>query len=725
MQVRVERSLFAIILLLGLSWFSSLAASVERSGSWYDPTHNGEGFVVQFIDNSRAVVFWFTYDEDGAQRWFTGLGTMSGNQLQVTELLITQGGVFGPAFDPDAVIRTSVGELNLTFNSDSGGVADYTINGVVGQQTIQRLTRPVEVSASPGLNVPRKSGSWYDPTRDGEGFALEILPNGGQIAYWFTYDINGNQAWMIGSGSNSAARGSFPLDMLQPTGGRFGPNFDPADVEFQAVGSARLNVQCDGGFADYKTTDPADFVDIRFDLQRIAGLGPGACNDPALVNLYPQVNGQVAIPDHEAGRQLQWFVDQLASSSPFTDAMIQERFSNEWIAQNGIAGTRTVLENARALFPSAVVTDPILMSPIDMTILLTTPGGRDAFTRIAVNLSTGKITNLQTFDYGFGRESIVSAEDRNLTLAQAADRFAGFSAEPAVLVARIDNNNQCQAVVGRNENELRGIASIFKLWILAGVANALDEGALFHDQAVSLDGQKQVGGGPLNEQAAGLPMTIDILSSYMMAVSDNTATDMMLAIAGRDRIDGLHAEYGHKTPLILAPQLGISEQNNLFFSFSESDVLSYLNGSEAFQRNFLENRVVPLGAYRPGAGTFNNSSLVVSGYWQASAMDVCGAFARHRRHAPGSDAALLVERALQMGIAEPFHRKHWDRVWFKGGGLPSPFGGFSVLTYAFMLEREGEQPVVVITMANDEAGGLEQGPLLSPIRRLLELARGL
>lgn len=721
MQSGIRNSLIALTLLLSLVWCSSLAASVQRSGSWFDPTHNGEGFVVQFINDSQAVVFWFTYDENGAQRWFTGLGTMSGNQLQIADLLITQGGVFGPGFDPDAVIRSSVGELNLTFNSDSAGRADYTINNVAGQQTIQRLTRPVEVSTSSEPNVPHKSGSWFDPTRDGEGFALEILPSGAQIAYWFTYDINGNQAWMIGNGSTSAALGSFSLDMLQPTGGRFGPDFDPDDVQIQPVGSTRLNVQCSGGFADYKTTDPTDFVDIRFDLQRIAGLGPGACNDPALVEIYPRTNGEVAIPDHEAGRQLQWFVNQLANNSAFSDAVIRQRFSDEWIAQNGIGGTRTILQNARSLYPSAVLTDPILMSPIQMTMLLTTPAGRDAFTRIAVNLSSGKITNLELFDYGFGLESIVAAEDRNLNLSQAADRFASFSAEPAVLVARINNNNQCQTIVGRNQNELRGIASVFKIWVLAGVAEALNDGALFHDQVIPLDAQKQVIGGALNTQAAGLPMTVDTLSSYMMGISDNTATDMMLAAAGRDRIDGLHAEYGHKTPKILAPQLGISEQNHLFFSFPESDVLSYLDGTEAFQRNFLNDRVVPLGAYQ--GGSFNNSDLVVSGYWQASAMDVCGAFARHRLHAPGSDAALLVERALQMGIAEPFVRKHWDRVWFKGGGLPSAAGGNVVLTYAFMLEKRGEQPIVVIAMANDEAGGLQQGPLLSPIRRMLELAR--
>ncbi len=712
-------------LALGSIWCNVAAATVERSGSWYDPTHNGEGFIVQYIDDASAVIYWFTFDEEGAQRWFIGLGETTGDQLHIAELVITDGGVFGPDFDPDKIVRTAVGELTLTFSSDTAGLAEYTINGVAGQQTLQRLTRPVEIAGTGALNVPHKSGSWYDPTRDGEGFVLEVLPDGRQLAYWFTYDLSGRQAWMLSLSEGSVAQGSTQLDLLQPTGGRFGPDFDPADVMREAAGTARIGLQCDGGFGDFKSTDPTDFVDIRFDLQRIVGIGPGACSDPALTNLYPLVDGEVAIPDHVAGRHLRWLLDQTAGTNAFSDAQIRARFSDQWLAQNSIEATRTLLEETRSTYPGSRLTDPVAMTSMAMTGIFTATTGLDAYFVLNSNLTEGKITGLSVYNYGFGTASVVIANDAALDLEQAADRFASLSAQPSLLVARIDAANQCQPLVTRDADVLRSIASVFKIWILAGVVDALEDQSLFHDQITLLDGAKQVNGGPLISEPAGIEMTIDELATLMLGISDNTATDMLHGLAGRSRIDGLHSEYGHQTPLIMAPQLNISEQFHLFASFPESEALEYVTGTEEFQQDFLMNRIVPLGSRATGGGGYNNESLFISGAWQASTMDICGAFARHRLHTPGSDAALLVERALQVGIAQPNVRERWDRVWYKGGGLTSGVNGKIVLTHAFMLEREGEQPIVVIGLSNNPGSDINGFAIQSILGRFLELAADL
>jgi hypothetical protein len=207
----------------------------------------------------------------------------------------------------------------------------------------------------------------------------------------------------------------------------------------------------------------------------------------------------------------------------------------------------------------------------------------------------------------------------------------------------------------------------------------------------------------------------------MLGVSDNTATDMLHGLAGRSRIDGLHAEYGHQMPEVLAPQLNISEQFHLFFSFPESEALDYVMGTEEFQQDFLTNRIVPLGSTATGGGGYYNESLFFDA-WQASPMDICGAFARHRLHPPGSDAALLVERALQAGVAQPNVREHWDRVWYKGGSLDSGVNGSVVLTHAFMLEKEGEQPVVLVGLSNNPGSGVNGFDIQSILGRFLELA---
>lgn len=702
---------------------STATAGVDRSGSWFDPARDGEGFVVQYFNDSSAVVYWFTYDEEGNQRWFIGSGTTIGNRLEIDELLITEGGVFGPDFDPEDVRRIDVGELVLTFTGESSGRAEYTIDGVVGEQTLTRISRPVEIVATADANIPRKSGSWFDPTRDGEGVVLEILPNGQPLAYWFTYDIDGNQAWMLALGEGDVRRGSFRLDLLQPTGGRFGPDFDPADVVRSPVGPLRVGLQCDGGFGDYRTTDREDFTDLRFDLDQIVGIGANRCEDPALVNLYPQVNGEVAIPDHTAGRQLRWVLDQLASSAPITEAMIRERFTDQAIARDGIDGIRAQLESARSTYPDARLTDPTGLAHTSMSGLVTASTGREGFFVLEAQQANGLISNFTINNWGLGQGTVVTAQDASLSLEQAADRFSERYSETSLVVARITEANQCETVIGRDETVPRAIASIFKIFILGGVADAIDAQAFYHDDVVSLDGSKQVQGGPLFAEPAGIPFTIDTLSTLMLAVSDNTATDMLLALAGRERFDGLHAEYGHRTPELMTPQLGISENFHLFFSFPLNESLSYVNGTEAFRRNFLENRIVPLGSSATGGGGFNHESLYIDGSWQASPLDICGAFARHRLHAPGSDADLVVNRALQSQVAQPNIREHWDRVWYKGGSLASGVNGLLVMTHAWMLERESEEPYVVVALANEPAGGIDGFAIQSVLGRIHELVR--
>lgn len=722
MRKSLPKFFAAACLVLASTWCSVAVATVDKSGSWFDPSHNGEGFIVQYIDDSRAVIYWFTYDEAGAQRWFTGMGTATGNTLHIEELLITDGGVFGPGFDPNQIMRIPVGELTLTFSSDSAALAAYTINGVTGQQNLLRLTRTAEADGTVAPNVPHKSGSWYDPTHNGEGFVVEVLPDGRLLAYWFTYDLSGRQAWMMALSENSVGQGSTQLDLLQPVGGRFGPDFDPDDVTREPVGTVRIGLECNGGFQDYKSTDPADFVDIRFNLERIVGIGQVACNDPDLTNLFPLVDGEVAIPDHVAGRHLRWLLDQTAGTDEFSDAMIMEHFSDQWLAQNSIEATRTLLEETRATYPAARLTDPVATTSTSMSGVFTANTGLDAYFVLNARLGEGKITNLGVYNWGYGTASVVYANDANLNLEQAADKFASLSAQPSLLLARINADNQCEPLVTRDADELRSIASIFKIWILAGVVDAIEDESLLHDQVVPLDGTKKVGGGPLNAEPAGMEMTIDELSTLMLGVSDNTATDMLHGLAGRSRIDALHAEYGHQTPEILAPQLGISEQFHLFFSFPEAESRDYVNGTEAFQQDFLTNRIVPLGSRASGGGGYNNESLFIDGAWQASPMDICGAFARHRLHAPGSDAALLVERALQAGVAQPNVREKWDRVWYKGGSLVSGVNGTVVLTHAFMLEKEGKQPIVLVGLSNNPGSDIDGFAIQSILGRFLELA---
>ena len=248
----------------------------EMSGAWFDPAHDGEGFIIEMLDSRRAVVYWFTYDENGRQRWFIGIAQARKNQLVIDELLEMQGGSFGSA--PNNISESVIGSLVLDFESCDDGTAFYTVNGETGSQDITRLSAINGRScAEPGDSLiiassaeELNSGNWYRPGDPGEGMILQRLGPDSAVLFWFTFDNEGRPAWMVGVGRREDNKWIF--DRLEITsGGRFGPGFDPEDVVREKWGSLQLSVECDDGNANY-TTVLDTFASETLDVSRLTWL---------------------------------------------------------------------------------------------------------------------------------------------------------------------------------------------------------------------------------------------------------------------------------------------------------------------------------------------------------------------------------------------------------------------------------------------------------------------
>ena len=79
--------------------------------------------------------------------------------------------------------------------------------------------------------VPCITGSWYLDARDGEGYNIEIWGDDLDpqvLAYFYTYDDDGNQMWLVGSGP---ANGDTAVVPVQVTSGPvYGAGYNPDDV---------------------------------------------------------------------------------------------------------------------------------------------------------------------------------------------------------------------------------------------------------------------------------------------------------------------------------------------------------------------------------------------------------------------------------------------------------------------------------------------------------------
>lgn len=70
-------------------------AGPSMSGAWFDPARDGEGVIVQFLADGRALAIWFTYPaagEPGEQTWLLAQdGVVEGDTLRFAAVIRPQG----------------------------------------------------------------------------------------------------------------------------------------------------------------------------------------------------------------------------------------------------------------------------------------------------------------------------------------------------------------------------------------------------------------------------------------------------------------------------------------------------------------------------------------------------------------------------------------------------------------------------------------------------------
>lgn len=118
------------------------------SGSWYDPSRSGEGFVIDITDaddgEARAVVSWYTYNADGSgsQAWVIGTGPVVGDTI-IADMTITDGTGFGASFDTNDVNKVPWGQVKIKFVGCELATVTYESldsNYGSGSYPLQRIT---------------------------------------------------------------------------------------------------------------------------------------------------------------------------------------------------------------------------------------------------------------------------------------------------------------------------------------------------------------------------------------------------------------------------------------------------------------------------------------------------------------------------------------------------------------------------------------------------------
>lgn len=141
----------------------AMAGLRQHSASWFDPTHNGEGWLIEELGEGRSVIYWFSYDERGEQAWWLGVGASSGERISIDAAVRPLGTHFGADFDAADVRNEPWGRIAWTFSGcDRASLSYTTSSAAFGSGSLQplRLNRLAgTVCHDAAADIPR-AGQW-------------------------------------------------------------------------------------------------------------------------------------------------------------------------------------------------------------------------------------------------------------------------------------------------------------------------------------------------------------------------------------------------------------------------------------------------------------------------------------------------------------------------------------------------------------------------------------
>ena len=260
-------------------------------------------------------------------------------------------------------------------------------------------------------------------------------------------------------------------------------------------------------------------------------------------------------------------------------------------------------------------------------------------------------------------------EPRVSGLDNALDGFSKLPGKVSVLVVSQDG------ILAQLDPELPlAVGSAFKLAVLAALKDQVAAGALAWDDVATLEaGHISLPSGILQAWPVGSPLTIHTLASLMISVSDNTATDALIALLGRDLIE--------KYTTLNHPLLTTREAFALKNAANGDYLRTYRQGDPDQRRGVLKQlQSLPL----PDAGSFT-APQALDVEWFFRAPELVNLMAAVR------DLSVF---SINPGVASP---DDWQRVAFKGGSEP---GVINLTTW--LVGRSGTNYCVVATWNNDE-----------------------
>ena len=202
------------------------------------------------------------------------------------------------------------------------------------------------------------------------------------------------------------------------------------------------------------------------------------------------------------------------------------------------------------------------------------------------------------------------------------------------------------------------LGSAFKLWVLAELARQVAAGDRHWGDVVPL-GSPSLPSGIVQAWPRGAPVTVQTLATLMVSISDNSATDTLVRLLGRDRVDAMAARFGASGPVLTTREA---------FAIKADPALTaaWTQGDAAARRALLTAQAARIDAATLDPMMFSAGPVASDTVeWFAAPRDMARLLAYLRDAGPVVRAILAINPGVDPATAARF-----AYVGYKGGSEP-------------------------------------------------------
>lgn len=402
----------------------------------------------------------------------------------------------------------------------------------------------------------------------------------------------------------------------------------------------------------------------------------------------PATSGATAsFPDTPVGRQAHWLLGA-AAHPPIPAAEIDAHFDARFLALVPAARLNSTFAQVQGLRLDSITQN----TPSRLVFVVTV---NDKPLRLSVDMATdarGLIAGLLLQPTGLKTPAAPTSWSGVNSMIHSVAPQVHF------LVAAV-HGNTCQPIHAIDATTQAPLGSAFKLYVLDALARAIAAGKVRWDQPLTVTSQvKSLPSGTLQNDAVGTKVSVQQVATDMIAISDNTAANMLITLLGRHSVEAATRAAGMADPALDVPFLTTRELFVLKLHDWPTLAQRYLALDAAGRQALLVHTVdrVPLSTL-PLSG-WTGPRDVGSLEWFASPTDICHVFASLAALARQPSLAPLAGILAHNPGGLNLNPGQWRPVWFKGGSEPG------VLTLNYLAtSRTGQAYVASVLTANPSA----------------------